>query len=608
MQKFILAVAMLLSALPAFTQNSFPASGAVGIGTTTPASSSILDIRSTSRGVLLPRMTKAQRAAIGSPAQGLLVFQTDGSRGFYVFDGSWQPMSVQPNLANLSGTTAINTSLLPGATNLHSLGSSSRAWKDLYLRGDIYLDGFRYITSKNTPASVFVGANSGNQAITGEGNTAVGVEALANTTTGRNNVAVGFQAMRFNDAGDGEDPSSIGAGYENTAVGYKALSGGWGNTAIGYMAMASNSTAGDKNTAIGHSALYQLGKGGSNVAVGYATMYQTSNGTGNTAVGNNALGAVFDGSGNSALGEAAGAHAADVMEGTFLGAHTSAEQGLSNFTVIGYGVTVNQSNQVRVGNEDITSIGGKVGWTTFSDGRYKQNLRDNVPGLAFINRLKPLTYTLNIAAIKAQAQSTISNNRLKGDVQQPQRGTAYNQSGNSAQLYTGFVAQEVAAIADSLHYQFSGVDKPEKENGFYGLRYAEFVVPLVKAVQELHSQMEAENKSLKEELAALKKMVQELQKTLMPSTHTNSKAYLEQNAPNPVQGSSIIHYSAPIGTRNLSLQISNTKGQVVLNASLNKKGAGQYQIDSGRLAAGVYTYTLIADGQVAGSRNMIVIK
>src|SRR5438105_15153716 len=52
--------------------------GRVGIGTTLPAGSALLDLTSTIRGFLTPRMAATQRAAIASPAQGLLVYQIDG--------------------------------------------------------------------------------------------------------------------------------------------------------------------------------------------------------------------------------------------------------------------------------------------------------------------------------------------------------------------------------------------------------------------------------------------------------------------------------------------------------------------------------------------------
>ena len=60
----------------------------VGIGTTTPDASSALDITSTTKGLLIPRMTETQRDAISSPANGLMIYQTDGTVGFYYYNGS----------------------------------------------------------------------------------------------------------------------------------------------------------------------------------------------------------------------------------------------------------------------------------------------------------------------------------------------------------------------------------------------------------------------------------------------------------------------------------------------------------------------------------------
>ena len=59
--------------------------GNVGIGTTLPDASAILDVASTSKGVLFPRMTETQKDAISSPATGLIIYQTDGDEGLYIY-------------------------------------------------------------------------------------------------------------------------------------------------------------------------------------------------------------------------------------------------------------------------------------------------------------------------------------------------------------------------------------------------------------------------------------------------------------------------------------------------------------------------------------------
>jgi hypothetical protein len=60
----------------------------VGIGTSSPNSSAILSLNSTSQGLLIPSMTQNQRNSISSPATGLLIFQMDNSPGFYYFNGT----------------------------------------------------------------------------------------------------------------------------------------------------------------------------------------------------------------------------------------------------------------------------------------------------------------------------------------------------------------------------------------------------------------------------------------------------------------------------------------------------------------------------------------
>lgn len=87
----------------------------VGIGTTNPNASSMLDITSTTSGILIPRMTVAQRNLIASPAIGLLIYQNDSTPGFYYYNGTaWtlfgsSGWSLTGNAATTPGTNFIGT-------------------------------------------------------------------------------------------------------------------------------------------------------------------------------------------------------------------------------------------------------------------------------------------------------------------------------------------------------------------------------------------------------------------------------------------------------------------------------------------------------------------
>jgi len=83
----------------------------------------------------------------------------------------------------------------------------------------------------------------------------------------------------------------------------------------------------------------------------------------------------------------------------------------------------------------------------------------------------------------------------------------------SAELQSGFIAQEVEAAAAQLGFTFSGVDAPEQAGDTYGLRYAQFVVPLVEAMQEQQALL----MTLQQQVEAQQQMIDQL---LMLTTET----------------------------------------------------------------------------------------
>ncbi|WP_394368790.1 NHL repeat-containing protein [Hymenobacter guriensis] len=117
---------LLVAPAAVFAQN-------VGIGTTTPDASAALDVKATDKGLLPPRLTSAQRAAIPSPATGLLVYQTDGVAGYYYFSGTaWLNLStgIQPDASGLLPgvpTSGLVSTLAGSGTNSYTDGPATAA-------------------------------------------------------------------------------------------------------------------------------------------------------------------------------------------------------------------------------------------------------------------------------------------------------------------------------------------------------------------------------------------------------------------------------------------------------------------------------------------------
>jgi hypothetical protein len=155
-----------------------------------------------------------------------------------------------------------------------------------------------------------------------------------------------------------------------------------------------------------------------------------------------------------------------------VGANADATTNVINSTALGYGAMVTGDNQVRIGNTAVTSIGGEVNWTAFSDGRFKKNLKEDIPGLSFITKLRPVTYTLDVSGIDSKLkvkQGTGAGVKLHDETArliaalQPSAEEQKAKAEKAKVVYTGFVAQEVEEAAKALNYDFSGVDKPKKQ-------------------------------------------------------------------------------------------------------------------------------------------------
>lgn len=174
-------------------------------------------------------------------------------------------------------------------------------------------------------------------------------------------------------------------------------------------------------------------------------------------------------------------------------------------------------------------------------------------------------------------------------------------------------------------FAFNGVYTPQNDNDNYALDYSRFVVPLVKAVQQLDSinnckELRIEN--LESNIEQQQKQIDELENIVaqLQVSNENSKegelkiettkdnAFLGQNIPNPFDNSTTIPFKIPLGCKSAVIQVfENATGRTVkiIPVACNQS---QLTIEGGTLTSGSYSYTLIVDGKSVDTKQMILTK
>ncbi|PCI94373.1 MAG: hypothetical protein COB15_14360 [Flavobacteriales bacterium] len=326
-----------------------------------------------------------------------------------------------------------------------------------------------YLTSSLGVFDIWTGGNNRRMTVLTNGNIGIGTTTPSSKLEVSGNVEISSTANSYMIANENMLRSD---GSTSIYVGPTLGTGGYG-VYVGYR--AGNISTGVSNTFVGTESGEVTTSGTQNSFFGLRSGLSNTSGSYNTFIGRSAGTTNVTGSFNTVLG-----YSADLTSTSF-----------SNSIAIGYNASVTASNQVRIGRATTTSIGGQVGWTTLSDARFKENIKEEVLGLDFITKLKPITYTVNIQKVD------LFLGRTESDKTSEQNNV----------IQTGFLAQDVEKIAKELGFDFSGVDKPKNDDDYYGLRYSAFVVPLVKAVQEqqkMINELQENQLLLEKELEQLK--------------------------------------------------------------------------------------------------------
>ena len=330
--------------------------------------------------------------------------------------------------------------------------------------------------------SVAIGYRAGDASTTGSSNIAIGRDALGSDVAGNKSIAIGAGALETQNFSSSTDSHNIAIG-NNAGI---DLTVGERNILVGGLA-GEEITDADDIIAIG----YRSGGGGAaaattghdNVCVGTDAGEVLTSGSQNTLIGRDAGDAIITGQGNICIGHGATTTTSDRVFSITMGRDV-ASVGDYYFT-FGVDAAVH-----RVYNQFTSN----ASWTRQSDERIKKDITTNTDcGLDFINDLRTVTY-------KFKAPSELDSSMAGYD-------ESKTESLYENKMY-GFIAQEVKSAMDTHNItDFSGWHQVDDGgDNMQGISYEMFVMPLVKAVQELSAQvtaLETENATQATQIADL---------------------------------------------------------------------------------------------------------
>jgi hypothetical protein len=254
-----------------------------------------------------------------------------------------------------------------------------------------------------------------------------------------------------------------------TSAAYNGMSG-IQNIAIGSCAFFGRfpPSTGSNNVAIGAGSQYEITGGTQNIAIGNNALYCVQNGCQNVAIGGSNTGFCSVGNGNVYIGACVAPVAVGSYQNIFIGwcAAPGYIAGSCNIIIGSCASLASGNNRVLIqpgGGTGASFAAGATGWTFTSDARDKSEITALPAGLAVVKELQPRTYEWTPRNVK------LDENRKA----------------------VGFISQEVRSVLENhLPDYVEDIAPYTEETDTYGVAESKFVPILVKAVQELSSQLE----------------------------------------------------------------------------------------------------------------------
>jgi len=303
--------------------------------------------------------------------------------------------------------------------------------------------------------NIIIGKDAGGATTTGNDNVYIGLDAGKTLTSASQNIAIGSYAM---------DGATDLVCPNNVAIGYSALSGALNNGAT-------------ENVVIGGSCFQALTDAKYSVGIGHDAGKIVTTGFGNTCIGRSAGSQTTTGDYNTYLGYGSGATASDTTRAIAIGQDVRAASNDFSFG--------------KTSNVVTNDFDADANWSRSSDVRLKKNITDQKLGLDFINDLRTVKYNWKPSTELDEKDAGLNHLRVDKDSNPVDHkdfdGTVVNNMNTTATMHN-FIAQEVKAALDKEGVSDFGGWK-EDQYGVQQVSREMFIIPLVKAVQELSAKV-----------------------------------------------------------------------------------------------------------------------
>src|SRR6266542_3377318 len=260
---------------------------------------------------------------------------------------------------------------------------------------------------------------------------------------------------------------------------------------------------------------------------------------------------------------------------------------------------------------------GKVyssgGYTT-SDQKLKQNIRDFTSAMDVINKLQPKQFKFrqdgNYKLMNLPQGSHFG--LIAQDVEKVLPDLV-----NDTKFETAMAQPQSIEATLQQTQEYAKTETQSETIEFKSLNYTELIPVLIKGMQELSTindekatRINAQQKQINE----LQKQIDELKAIVLrsnPQTGTNTKiagTSLAQNFPNPFTNTTTIKYILPSKFTSAQIIITDKNGKQLKKLNISDKGNGTLHVDASTLSSGTYHYSLVIDGKIISTKQMIVAK